>query len=131
MNIETIKWQDNGNVMLVNGEMNIPYPCNTYHKEFIDAWLAIEGNDIAPEFTTTEIDEAAIVAIKEEASRQIVEIMPIWKQMNTLARAIELKDIETKTEAELAEEADIQSKWDAIKVIRLDSDAQEAVIRGE
>ena len=50
--------------LLVNGEMNVPWPCETWHAEFIQAWLD-EPNTIDPYRSLQEIKDAK----KEEINR--------------------------------------------------------------
>ena len=71
-----------------------------------------------------------VAAIKEEAGRRIVSLLPEWKQRNLTARAAELlyKAKSSWTAAEKAEWTAGQELWDQVKAIRAASDAAEAAV---
>ena len=60
-----------------------------------------------------------ITIVKKNASTEILDFLPIYKQNNLLARAIELNDYDQITEEHLAEKMLIRQSWDTIKTIRV------------
>lgn len=74
-------------------------------------------------------DQFMIKAVKMEAQRRILEILPEWKQRNLTARAAELaiKGPSNWTPEEQEEYEAGQAVWDSIKAIRIKSDALEAM----
>lgn len=68
-------------------------------------------------------------AVKAEAARRILAILPEWKQRNLTARAAELAKIGEAnwTQAEADEWAAGQALWDQVKAIRAASDNIEAM----
>lgn len=74
-----------------------------------------------------------ISQIKREAAERINDICPAWKQSNLNARAVELNGIRFErelTEQEADEWQEMLNIWQAIKQIRLDSDAAENTVNG-
>lgn len=71
-----------------------------------------------------------VAAVKTEAGRRILAILPDYKQRNLLARGLELhaKGPATWTEAEQAEWSAGHALWQRIKAIRLRSDEIEAAL---
>lgn len=81
--------------------------------------------------TTEEIsqyDAEMVVAVKAEAQRRIISIIPEWKQRNLTARAAELaiKGVSSWTAEETSEYQSGQAIWNQIKAVRAASDALEA-----
>jgi len=64
--------------------------------------------------------------IKAEAHRRILTIVPMWKQNNLTAVALDIKTNDNPTAEETATLAAIQSIWDRVKAIRAYSDTLEA-----
>jgi len=76
--------------------------------------------------------ENKIAQIKREASERILEICPTWMQSNFNARANELNAIRffrELTESEHAEWQEMMLVWQAVKQIRIDSNAAENVVK--
>lgn len=73
-----------------------------------------------------------IEEVKAEARRRINAVYPDWKQINMIARGVELQDIFRKVKAwsvqEDAEATALNSAWAAVKAIRNKSDQIEATI---
>lgn len=73
-------------------------------------------------FTKNPQTRAAYSAlVKAEAKRRITEIVPIWKQINLTARAVELADKKTTgslTQDDEKEMAAIRAIWEKVKAIR-------------
>lgn len=77
--------------------------------------------------------QAKIQQIKREAAERINDICPAWKQSNLTARAVELNGIRFERELtaqELTEWQGMLSIWQAVKQVRLDSDAAESAVNG-
>lgn len=76
----------------------------------------------------SQYDAEIVAAVKEEAQRRILEILPEWKQRNLTARAAELaiKGVSNWTPEEQAEYEAGQAIWNQIKAVRAASDALEA-----
>jgi len=54
MEITSIKYaNDEGTGLIVNNEMYVPWPCATWHNEFIQEWIT-EGNTISAHMTLEE-----------------------------------------------------------------------------
>lgn len=74
----------------------------------------------------------AIAKIKQEAGNKINAVLPQYKQLNLLSRALELTLLVasggTLSETEQNELTAIKAKWDQIKAIRLESNAKEAAL---
>lgn len=64
-----------------------------------------------------------IPAIKEEARKRIVSVLPEWKQANATARAVELVSL---GQASGPEWEAMQSAWAWVKAVRAHSDILEA-----
>lgn len=68
MNITAIKYSNAEQTMLLvttdAGDVSCPWPCETYHAEYIAAWLSVEGNVIAPFKTKSELQGDVWQAIK-------------------------------------------------------------------
>ena len=76
--------------------------------------------------------EKKIAQIKREASERILEICPVWMQSNLNARANELNAIRhyrELTESEHGEWQEMMLVWQAVKQIRIDSNAAENVVK--
>jgi hypothetical protein len=76
--------------------------------------------------------ESRIAQIKREAAERINEILPAWKQSNLNARANELNAIRffrELTESEHGEWQEMMLVWQAVKQIRIDSNAAENVVK--
>lgn len=70
-----------------------------------------------------------IAAVKDEARRRILLVIPDWKQANLTARAAELAKLRSErawTAEEQAEWDAGQALWDQVKAIRAASDRVEA-----
>ena len=83
------------------------------------------------EMQETMTKEAKIAQIKREAAERINELLPAWKQSNFNARAVELNAIRHErewNEQELTEWQSMLNIWQAIKQVRLDSDAAESAV---
>lgn len=77
--------------------------------------------------------EMKVRQIKEEAQRRILEIMPMHKQLNWTARAIELSlthgsDPTNWPEEDRAAVPEVLAQYEQIKAIREESDAIEAAL---
>lgn len=77
-----------------------------------------------------QIKTVKISQIKQEAAREINDLIPTYKQLNAVARALELVllmlengSISTEEQAELTS---IRNIWTQIKKIRVDSNTKEA-----
>ncbi len=73
-----------------------------------------------------------ILQIKREAAERINELLPAWKQSNLNARANELNAIRffrELTESEHGEWQEMMLVWQAVKQIRIDSNAAENVVK--
>lgn len=70
-------------------------------------------------------------AVKSEASRVILDLLPDWKQRNFIARGTELiRKVQlggTLTQGELDEETAMQALWTKVKAVRAKSDELEAL----
>lgn len=77
----------------------------------------------------SQYDAEMVAAVKAEAQRRIISIIPEWKQRNLTARAAELaiKGAVNWTAEEQAEYEAGQAVWDSIKAVRTKSDALEAM----
>lgn len=64
--------------------------------------------------------------IKAEAHRRILAIVPMWKQNNLTAVALDIKTKAEPSAQDLARLAAIQSIWDRVVAIRTHSDTLEA-----
>lgn len=64
--------------------------------------------------------------IKTEAHRRILEIVPMWKQNNLTAVALDIKTKDSPTAEDTAKLAAIQAIWDRVVAIRAYSDTLEA-----
>jgi hypothetical protein len=75
-----------------------------------------------------QYDAEMVVAVKAEAQRRIISIIPEWKQRNLTARAAELaiKGVSNWTAEETSEYEAGQAIWNQIKAVRMASDALEA-----
>jgi len=76
--------------------------------------------------------ENRIAQIKREAAERINELLPAWKQSNLNARANELNAIRFDRELTENEQSEWQSMlntWQAVKQIRIDSNAAENVVK--
>jgi len=76
--------------------------------------------------------ESKISQIKREAAERINELLPAWKQSNLNARANELNAIRFDRELTENEQSEWQSMlntWQAVKQIRIDSNAAENVVK--
>jgi hypothetical protein len=92
--------------------------------------------DLAPSFPLVMIRAEAIADVKAEAQRRILAIFGaqdlssgLVKQMNLMARGVELTDKKTagtRTPQEDAEAASLQAVWDQVKAIRNASNLIEA-----
>ncbi len=97
--------------------------------------LYTEAGEIAADPANPVIQSDVLtVAIKAEAYRRIITIIPEWKQRNLTARATELS---MKVAAGGSLTAEEQAEWDAgediwtkVKVIRTKSDVLEAQVSG-
>lgn len=93
-----------------------------------EAWVA-EGNTADPALNTSEIEAKRVQEIKTTAGEKIVEIMPEWKQRNSIARMVELLsdavDMTGLSADALAEISAVMLQWDDVKTIRTTSDAAE------
>lgn len=69
--ITSIKQTEEGGY-LVNDSISVPDDSNNRHHKDVIAWLAIEGNDLTPLFTPTEIAEQEAAAIKSDANAAIL-----------------------------------------------------------
>jgi len=68
--------------------------------------------------------------VKDEAGRRITNIFPTWKQINMIARGVELQNIRLQREwttEESQEAAQLQQAWDTIKLIRNRSNILESM----
>ena len=73
-----------------------------------------------------------ILQIKREAAERINELLPAWKQSNFNARANELNAVRIYrelTESEHGEWQEMMLVWQAVKQIRIDSNAAENVVK--
>ena len=73
-----------------------------------------------------------ILQIKREAAERINELLPAWKQSNLNARANELNAVRIYrelTESERGEWQEMMLVWQAVKQIRIDSNAAENVVK--
>lgn len=124
------KISGNGIQKLTDGAF-IPADEHNYDYQVYLQWVG-DGNTPQPEHTLAERRELQIIKIKEDATAQILDILPEVKQRNSLARSLELtrKVVlgSTLTAQENAEIAAIEAKWDEIKAIRLLSNNKEAEI---
>ena len=106
----------------------IPNDANNPDWQAYELW-ANSGNTPDPEFSDTEIETKRVKDIKTNAGKKIVEIMPEWKQRNSLARVLELLALVTDLTAlpadDQAELADALAEWDNLKAIRATSDDAE------
>lgn len=78
------------------------------------------------------LKENRIEQIKREAAERINELLPAWKQSNFNARANELNAIRhyrELTESEHGEWQEMMLVWQAVKQIRIDSNAAENVVK--
>jgi hypothetical protein len=73
-----------------------------------------------------EVVPNRIAAVKWEAGRRILSVIPDWKQRNLLARSIELTRVANKSPTELAEQTAIDALWSYAKAVRAASDTFEA-----
>ena len=76
--------------------------------------------------------QSKIQQIKREAAERINELLPAWKQSNLNARANELNAIRFDRELTENEQSEWQSMlntWQAVKQIRIDSNAAENVVK--
>ena len=76
--------------------------------------------------------EAKIAQIKREAAERINDICPAWMQSNFNARANELNAIRffrELAESEHGEWQEMMLVWQAVKQIRIDSNAAENVVK--
>ena len=76
--------------------------------------------------------QSKILQIKREAAERINELLPAWKQSNLNARANELNAIRFDrelTENEQSEWRSMLNTWQAVKQIRIDSNAAENVVK--
>ena len=77
-------------------------------------------------------DATIIAAIKIEAGRRILVILPEWKQRNLIARGTELNTIHAQngvwTQTEANEVAALETIWNSVKAIRTKSDEIEATV---
>ena len=129
MNIQSIKYgNEEGNMLNVTlddgSSVFVPWPTDTYIQEHVQKWLDA-GNTPEPFMDAAELEAKRVTAIKMEAGRRIIEIMPEWKQRNLLARMVELLNKETMTAEEQTEADAAQAAWDSIKAIRETSDTAE------
>lgn len=120
------KLKENGAIKLSNGDF-IPFAPGNMDYDIYLAWIA-KGNTPEPEFTDAEIKAQKIAKINQDASDQIIAIAPIWRQNNMLARALELSQKGTLSEADTAELDGIKAVWDEIKAIRAASNAAVALL---
>lgn len=104
-------------------------------KEVDGVWVA--SDDQAVQAIIDGFDALAdarakkVAAVKNEARRRILEIVPEWKQANLTARASELSKIRAErawTAEEQAEWDAGQALWDQVKAIRVASNLVEADI---
>lgn len=73
--------------------------------------------------------EEAVAGVKAEASRRIGAKYPSWKQINMIARGVELAETQAaRTPIEAAEAQALLAAWAEVKAIRAASDAIEAEI---
>lgn len=89
----------------------------------------IEDNRVVTRITFEPVsDEIRAAAVKFEAGRRILEKYPQWRQVNMLARSVELtrKGVALTAE-EQAEAASLEAAWAWIKSVRTASDAIEAL----
>ena len=93
---------------------------NRHYKEYLE-WVS-EGNTPDPEFSDVEIESERVADIKQIANQQILELMPEWRQRNSIARMLELiskaVDLSVLTLPEQDEIAASTAEWDVIKTIR-------------
>jgi hypothetical protein len=70
--IETAQWNKRRDGIIVNGVLHIPWPCMTWHRASIEAWLAA-GNSIAeqPVPTFEEVRAKQEQKIRSEGSRRL------------------------------------------------------------
>jgi hypothetical protein len=92
---------------------------------WVQTWNVV--NKTAEEIS--QYDAEMVVAVKAEAQRRIISIIPEWKQRNLTARAAELaiKGVANWTAEETLEYEEGQAIWNSIKVVRAASDALEAM----
>lgn len=92
---------------------------------WVQTWNVV--NKTAEEIA--QYDAEMVTAVKAEAQRRIISIIPEWKQRNLTARAAELaiKGVSNWTPEEQAEYEAGQSVWDSIKAVRTKSDALESM----
>lgn len=95
-----------------------------------------DGSESFPAVTDDELilsiemppsgDLATPEQIKDEAHRRILAIVPMWKQNNFTAVALDIKTKDSPTAEDQAKLAAIQSIWDRVVAIRAYSDTLEA-----
>lgn len=101
----------------------------------------VEVNQVSEAYTVRAKNEgeiavmkaAKIAAVKREAERRILAIMPEYKQRNNLALGVELVTSHGPDPAQWPEQAQalfaaVTAQWGQIKTIRQASDAKEAAV---
>ncbi len=92
MNINTIK--DLGDSYLVNNVVDVPKnPTNRDYRK-VQEWLSIEGNNVLPRYTLSELKDVRIAEIKAEASKRIIAAYPEWRQRNHMAAVVDIQNKE-------------------------------------
>lgn len=82
MEIQSIKYSDAAqtslSVTLLDGtQLFVPWPCNTWHGEFIQKWILL-GNAIGAAFTPTElVSKAKAAKIEELRAERLVRIQAV------------------------------------------------------
>lgn len=102
--MEITKVKQTGENFLINDTLSVPNAPGNRHFQMIQSWLQIEGNNIEPEFTPTELaakqaaeERAAKLALAEkmlEAGKAIIKEFHILNQGDDITPEMAAKNAE-------------------------------------